>query len=292
MTPTALTVSLGIFAHNEETNIISLLQSIAKQQTEVAQIQEILVLSSGSSDRTNQLVRQAAKKESRIQLVEQLKRQGKSSAVNLFLKKSKSNIVIVISGDLRLHSRAIEEMTLPFVHKKVGMVGAHPVPTNTVGNPLGPEIKLLWHLHHLISLQDPKCGEMIAFRRVIRSLPKGIAMDEATIEVLLKMVGYKVVYAPRAIVYNKGPKSIKDFITQRRRNFTGHLALQRRYHYQVSTNKPTNLRQAILGYLLDHPQAWIPMTKLISLEIVSRLLGWIDFYVLGRNPHIWKMIER
>lgn len=287
-----ISVSLGVFAHNEEINIERLLSSIKNQELEVAFIKEILVVSSGSYDKTNKLIRQFAKKDKRIKFIEELERNGKSSAVNLFLRKAKSQVLITISSDLRLHKETIEEMVLPFLHKDVGMVGGHPKPCNVRKSEIGKEGKLLWELHHLVSLKNPKCGEIVAFRNTINSIPKESSVDEATIEVLLKLIGYKVVYAPRAIVYNKLPKTFADYLWQRRRNYIGHLWLSEKYNYKVSTMNFNNDYEAILNYLWENPKQLIYLTRLVLIEFWARVLGWFDYHIMGKNPFVWKMVKR
>lgn len=285
-------VSLGIFCYNEAKNIGKLLNSIQKQRTEMVNIREILVISSGSFDKTNEIVNEYAKKNKLIKLVIQLSRQGKSSAINEFLTKARSNVLIIISGDIRLHSQAIEEIALPFLHKEVGMVGAHPIPVNLTNNNWAKEIKLLWYLHHLVSLESPKCGEMVAFRNVLKSIPYESAVDEATIEVLMHLVGYKVVYAPRSIVFNKGPNNLSDFIKQRRRIYAGHLWVKQNYHYQVSTLKTISSAKILRNYLINNPKDWYVVFRLIVIEVISRVLGWIDYVLLKRNPFVWDMIQK
>ena len=287
-----LTVSLGIFCCNEANNIGKLLASIQKQKTDRIIIKEILVVSSGSYDHTNDIVRTYAKQDKRIKLIDQLSREGKSAAINEFLTQAKSDILVIASGDIRLHTKAVEEIGLPFFHAEIGMVGAHPIPVNVSNNPWGEEIRLLWYFHHLISLQAPKCGEMVAFRNVLKSIPHESAVDEATIEVLLNLIGYKVAYAPRSFVFNKGPSSFQDLIKQRRRIYAGHLWVSQKYHYQVSTLKTVSTAQVIRGHLFSHPQDLYTVFRLVSIETISRLLGWFDFVILHRNPFVWGMVER
>jgi len=285
-------VSVGIFAYNEENAIAKSLDCVLKQKTEVAQIKEILVVSSGSWDKTNSIVRNYAKKDKRIQLIEQFNRQGKSSAINLFLTRSKGEVVVISGADLRLHTKAIEEITLPFLDEWVGMAGAHPVPTNVKQSSIGKEIELMWKLHHLVSLQHPKCGETIAFRKVIKSIPKQSAVDEATIEVLLKLIGYQVIYVPRAIVYNKIPLNLNDFLTQRRRVYAGHKWITQKYNYQVSTMKVSNDLSAVIEYFSNNPQNILTLLRLIIFELMGRTLGWFDYFILNKNPYVWKMVKR
>ena len=287
-----ISVSIGIFAHNEENNIARILDSVLIQKTDIVSIKEILVISSGSNDKTNQIVRSYQQRNKKIFLIDQLKREGKSSAINLFLRLAKGKILVTISGDLRLAKDCIEEIVLPFLHPEIGMVGGHPKPSNVAHSQVGKEGKLLWQLHHLVSLKNPKCGEIVAFRNSINSIPKESAVDEATIEVLLKLIGYQVAYAPRAIVYNKLPKTISDFIVQRRRVYAGHLWLRHKYHYQVSTLSFSNDYEAIAQYLFAHPKQILYLIKLVGFEFYARLLGWVDYHILDKNPYVWQMVDR
>ena len=79
-----LNLSLGIMAYNEEANIGRLLHALLSQRLTRAILKEIIVVASGSSDKTINIVRDFMNKDSRISLFIQPKRMGKASAVNLF----------------------------------------------------------------------------------------------------------------------------------------------------------------------------------------------------------------
>ena len=285
-------MAVGIFAHNEEANIVCAVTSVLSSQVELVKLKEIVVVSSGSFDRTNHLVREMMKKDKRIKLYDEAERHGKSAAINLFLQRIKTPVAVTMSADLKLSPKALEEIGRPFLNPDIGMVGAHPVPHNLTRSEIGAEIKLLWELHHLVSLKQPKCGEVVAFRNIIRQIPHDSAVDEATIEVLLRMLGYSVVYAPLAIVYNKGPRTIPEFLTQRRRVQAGHQWVFTTYNYRVSTMVFGNLIQVVMAELIAHPRSTWPLMRLVGLEILAQMLGWIDYYILGRNPYKWQMIKR
>lgn len=287
-----LKVSVGIFAHNEEKNVKATIDSIEKQVLNLAKIEEIIVVSSGSNDKTNELVVTKSETNSKIKLYTQAERQGKSAAINLFLSHAKSPIVVTVSADLRLHKKAIEEILVPFLQPDVGMVGAHPVPTNSRSTSMGNVVHLLWELHHEISLIKPKCGEMVAFRNIVRQIPPQSAVDEATLEVLLQLIGYSTIYAPRSIVYNSGPKTVADFITQRRRVFIGHQWVKQQYNYRVATLNLTLIATIIARHILHNPNSISSLLCLIILEISSRLMGWIDYNLMGKNPYVWQMVKR
>jgi cellulose synthase/poly-beta-1,6-N-acetylglucosamine synthase-like glycosyltransferase len=285
-------VGIGVFAHNEEQNIEKAITSIQNSKTDLVYLKKIIVVSSGSFDRTNQLVRQKMAHDNRILLLDEAERHGKSAAVNIFLEQATEPVVVTMSADIKLAPRALEEIVRPFLNPDVGMVGAHPIPLQTKKSFIGKEVKLLWELHHRVSLLAPKCGEMVAFRNIIRQISPNSAVDEATIEVLLKMLGYSVVYAPLAVVYNKGPRNIQEFIIQRRRVQAGHQWVFNTYNYKVSTIMPTHLIQVVLTMVIRQPGLLWSLLCLVGMEIIAELLGWVDFYVLGRNPHTWSMIKR
>jgi poly-beta-1,6-N-acetyl-D-glucosamine synthase len=287
-----LHVSLGVFAHNEERTIDRLLKSIQAQKLVRAKVDDVIVVSSGSFDATNSIVSKWVRRDKRYRLILEPHRRGKSAAINLFLQEARTSVVVTISGDLTLHPEAIEEITQPFIYPDVGMVGAHPIPDNSAQSQIGEEVKLLWELHHRVSMINPKCGEMVAFRNIIRELPIQSAVDEATIEVLLKVVGYTVMYAPRSIVYNKAPINLRAYMTQRRRVYAGHQWVEHKYHYSVATMNYLLLARTLFKYIVEHPRQVPTALRLVSYELTARLLGILDYHVFNRNPYIWQMVER
>ena len=175
--------------------------------------------------------------------------------------------------------------------ERIGMTGAHPIPTNNDNCFMGYVSHLIWQLHHLIALRAPKCGELIAFRKVFNSIPVNTIVDEAWIEYEILRRGYKILYVPDAIVYNRGPETIRDYIKQRRRIACGHLALVKRMKYKVSTQKYILLMQALIkAFSKSQPSKWPFFFGAITLEILSRLLGYYD-YIKGKNHAIWDIAQ-
>lgn len=285
-------VGVGIFAHNEEKNIDAAIRSVVESELDESILESIVVVSSGSSDLTNKKIRTWMKRDTRITLLTEPIRQGKSSAINLFMRQSNADVLVSMSADLKLKKNTLARMLEPFGDENVGMVGAHPVPTNTKKSSIGAVVELMWELHHHISLLQPKCGELVAFRNVIRQLPMESAVDEATIEVLLSLLGYQVVYAPEAIVLNKGPLTAREFLIQRRRVQAGHEWIRDTYNYTVSTQNPSKMIHALVSYAVAHPASLPVLIQLFGLELMARFLGFIDYHLLGRNPYVWHMIKR
>ena len=120
-------VSVGVFAYNEEKNIERLLAALQKQRLKTVNINEIIVVSSGSTDKTDEIVHNSSIKDNRIKLIIEKERKGKVSAINKFLKAAKSDVLVQISGDVLPKVNAVEELCKPLLDSSTGIVGAHPV---------------------------------------------------------------------------------------------------------------------------------------------------------------------
>jgi biofilm PGA synthesis N-glycosyltransferase PgaC len=263
-------------AYNEEANIGHLLGALIDQQTTICSIREIIVLASGCTDGTEAIVRDWARRDRRIKLVVQSRREGKASALNLFVQHSRCEILVLAGADTLPTATTIERLVEPFIEPDVGMTGGRPIPINDPSRFMGFAAHFLWTLHHQVALKRPKLGELTAFRRVFLRIPFNSATDEANIEPLICGQGYELRYVPESIVYNRGPATLNDFLKQRRRIHAGHLRIYRKQGYAVSTLSTPRILEAIVdSWGWDWPHLhW--MLAIIALEAYARLLGWID----------------
>jgi cellulose synthase/poly-beta-1,6-N-acetylglucosamine synthase-like glycosyltransferase len=282
-------VSIGIPAYNEEKNIGRLLNALICQKTDTARIIEILVISS-SNDKTNDIVTEFSKIDSRIKLIKEVRRKGKASAVNTFLNNAKCEVLILESADTLPRTDVVEKLTAPFLDKKVGMTAGHPIPINSRNTFMGYISHMLWHFHHVVALMQPKCGEMIAFRKIFSKIPDDVCVDEAWIEHEISKRGYKIMYVPDAIVYNKGPETISDFFKQRRRISYGHIDLKHRTNYKVSSlNISLLLKATFKAFKFKGVKEFIWFISAILLEIFGRFCGYVDYYLFKKQHNIWSI---
>ncbi len=279
--------SVGITAHNEEANIAQILNAMMTQRLFQVEITEIIVVASGCTDRTIEIVQECQKKDDRLQLYVQEKREGKTSAINVFLAHATEAICVLESGDTVPHEDAIENMVRMFVDPAVGMTGAHKVPVNTPDHVVGYLSHLRLNLEHQLCLEIPRLGELIAFRKVFDAIPPDVAMDEAFVEALVIRRGLQVRYAPDAVVFNMGPETVGDFIKQRRRNHAGHLYLKDKYGYQVSSLNSAKVAQLAFSEVWGALRLIWTLFALAVLELYSRILGWWDYRVHKRTHVVW-----
>jgi biofilm PGA synthesis N-glycosyltransferase PgaC len=281
--------SVGVIAHNEEANIGALLDALLDQHLHRVEIAEIFVVASGCTDRTVPIAQSYAERDPRIRVLVQERREGKTSAVNLFLRHAHEEICVVESGDTLPAEDAIEHLVRMFDDPTVGMTGAHKVPLNTPDHLVGFFTHLRLRMEHELCLEIPRLGELIAFRKVLDQIPPDVAMDEAFVEALIIQRGLQVRYAPDAVVYNSGPTTISDFIKQRRRNHAGHLYLKHKYGYKVSSLQNTRVLRVALHEVWGAIQLLYSLGLLAVLEAWARLLGWYDFAIRHERHTVWDM---
>ncbi len=282
-----LKCSIGIIVFNEEANIGKLLDALLSQELHHIQIKEIIVVSSACTDGTDNIVKKYESENKKIKLITEPERKGKSSAINKFIAASKSDYLIIESGDTIPAKDTVEKLILPFKEPEIGMTGGRPKPENDPRSFIGYCVNLLWNLHHEMALISPKLGEMVAFRRIFEQIPDESAVDEASIEAIMHNNGLKLKYIPDAIIHNKGPENLKDFIIQRRRIETGHLWLKQMQKYSVSSQNSGLLINLALKEIKRNPEKIFFLIGTAIIEIWSRFLGWFDFKIKKKNPFKW-----
>ena len=290
--PTAqstIVCSVGITAYNEEQNIGHLLEALLDQHLHRVEIGEIIVVASACTDQTTPIVRSLMERDERVKLIEQPRREGKTSAINLFLAAAQHDICVLESGDTLPHEYAVEHLVRMFDDPNVGMVGAQKVAVNTPDHIVGLLSHLRLRMEHELCLEIPRLGEMIAFRKVFERIPPDVAMDEAFVEALVVKHGLQVRYAPDAIVYNTGPTTISDFVQQRRRNHAGHLYLKHKYGYAVSSIQNKRVLRVALKEAWGIVRLIWVLFLLAAVEGYSRVLGWYDFAIKRDRHVVWNM---
>ncbi|MBU1879390.1 MAG: glycosyltransferase family 2 protein, partial [Chloroflexi bacterium] len=199
------------------------------------------------------------------------------------------DICVLESGDTLPRYNSVEALVSMFADPQVGMTGAQKVPVNTPAHIVGYMSHLRLQLEHELCLEIPRLGEMIAFRKVFDHIPPDVAMDEAFVEALAVQRGLHVRYAPDAVVYNMGPETIRDFVRQRRRNHAGHLYLQHKYQYKVSSLDTRRVLRLTFGIIWGAVRLVGGLALLAFIELYSRLLGSYDYHVKKDRHEVWDM---
>ncbi len=121
-----LTLTIGIPAHNEETNINRMLNSLLTQKEAGFKIEKIIVLSDGSTDKTIESARNV--KDSRILVIPEKDNKGRTNRLNQLISLAQTDILIFLDADLVLDdNNCLSYLIYPFlINSDVGVVGGNP----------------------------------------------------------------------------------------------------------------------------------------------------------------------
>lgn len=254
------------------------------------QLEKIIVVECECDDKSLYKVEERSRK---VVVLKERKRRGKASAINYALSRTGSEIIVMESADTTPKKGTVAKLLKPFSDPRVGMTVGRPVPLDDRRSFVGYLSHVVWGMHHIVSSKHPKGGEMIAFRRTFASMPSDIVADESYVEYSVRNSGYTVTYSPGAVVYNKGPSSLANFVKQRRRVFSGHVQMKDELGYEVSTMDPLRVAHAALDYAasggVTNVMEALWFTAAMAIEAWARIAGVIDFRLSKNVPYKWEM---
>jgi biofilm PGA synthesis N-glycosyltransferase PgaC len=120
-------VSIGIPAYNESQNIRKLLNSIIEQRVGDFVIIEIIVITDGCSDDTEDIVKSFSSRG--VRLVSNLDRKGKTFRLNQLFKLFTGDILVLFDADvLPVNKEVLINMVSPFQDQNIFLVAGRPIP--------------------------------------------------------------------------------------------------------------------------------------------------------------------
>ena len=274
MTSRLLKVDICLPVHNEEKNIGRLLANLNSQPLPPGFELEQLVVVTSSTDRTEKIAREFSRHDNRIKVIREKERRGKSAAINTMLSVAKGDIVLVSSGDVIPEKGSIYKLLEPFKDPSVGYTGGRPVPLDGRNTFWGYAGHVIWDLQSYFATQEggKLAGEMNAFRNgLLKEIPVDIINDDLYLQLAIEKQGYRAVYVPDAVIFSRTPRSIRDYIRQRRRVRVGHMQIKRKIGVSAATADPIAALKVVLRQII-----WLLM--ILAIESSAYLLALIDYY--------------
>jgi cellulose synthase/poly-beta-1,6-N-acetylglucosamine synthase-like glycosyltransferase len=279
-------VTIGICAHNEEKNIGKLLKNLINEDFEF-DLKEIMVVASGCTDRTEEIVRKLEKENKKVKLIVEKKRKGKASAVNLILKKAKGNIIVFVCADNLPEKGCVNRIVNEFHDTSIGGVSGRPLPLSDSNSLVGYAWNLIWELHHEVCKFNPKLsGEFCAVRKnILKALPKKIINDDGYLAAIIKKMGFKIIYCQDAISYITEKITLSSYLKKRRRIARGYIQL-RNMKLDVSI-WPLTILKLVIKKIIKNPSKILQISFAVMLEIIANVLAYWDCLV-GNLPYCWE----
>lgn len=197
-------VTIVIAAYNEETHIAeTILNKIdlhyPKDKT------EIIVVSDGSTDRTDEIVKEFGDRG--VLLLRQEPRRGKTAALNLAAGHATGEILIFSDANSIYDPDALHYLLMNFKDPRVGYATGKMIYTEDSGNPVGDGCSAYMKYENYLRTLETRFNSVVGvdggIDAVRKSLYEPMRPDQLPDLILpLKVVekGYRVIYEPQAIL--------------------------------------------------------------------------------------------
>jgi poly-beta-1,6-N-acetyl-D-glucosamine synthase len=255
-------VTIVLALHNEEGNLLHKLANLDTLDYPAESL-EIIAVSDGSTDRTNQLLREWQGPSKRAVLLPE--HCGKASAVNRGVAAASGEIVCFMDARQTIAADGLKTLVSNFADDTVGCVSGELVLRAGPGSS-SPGPGLYWRMEKKIRNWEALTGSTVgatgafyAIRRaLLRPLPEGTVLDDVYIPLQVARLGQRVAFDPRAIAWEEPHPVVKEF-RRKVRTLTGNYQLVQLAPWVLTKSNPLRFR------LICH--------KLLRLIVPFALLG-------------------
>ena len=273
-------ITVLIAAHNEEAGIRAKIeQTLALDYP--AECFDVLVVSDGSTDGTDDIVR--SMQHPRVRLLRTRERRGKTNAQNEAVPHCTGEVIVFSDATTIYHPLALRYLAANYVDPKVGAVsGRYQYFDPVGGSPTGVGTIAFWNYENFIKALQSKistisgcCGCIYSVRAPLYTvLPEDVISDLVQPLWVIKQ-GYRVVFEDRALAYEETTTSSKQEFRMRVRVVT------RGVQGILSVPDILNpLRRPWIAFqLLSHKVLrWLVPLFLVGLFVSTALLAFVSPY--------------
>jgi glycosyltransferase involved in cell wall biosynthesis len=293
-----ITISIGIPAFNEAANIKRLISAIQHQVLKNIFLEKIIVSSDGSKDNTTDIVKSI--KDKKILLIENQERKGLARGLNQIVKKSKSDILVLLDADVLIKDRyLLEKMSHPIIDEKKDLVSCRLMeikPKNFFEETLFISMRLKENLfnqflggNNLFNCHGP----VRAFSKQLYTkiyFPDGRGNDMYSY-LFTKANGYEFKYLKITEVLYKLPKNIKDHKKQSLR-FYNSLNIYQEYFSKSFVRSETRIpiHLYIEGFIKSSP-LFIKYPLHVFYYVITNIYMKLSSFSMNSTNDLWSIAK-
>jgi cellulose synthase/poly-beta-1,6-N-acetylglucosamine synthase-like glycosyltransferase len=221
-------VSFLIPAHNEERHLPAKIANLREVDYPVEKLQVIFV-SDGSTDGTNEILRNLASSNPNVEVVLLPKRSGKPIALNQAVARARQEILVLSDAATLFSPDAVRKLARHFSDRSVGVV------CGTLRFQASPESQqtegVYWKYESMLRLMEARLGATLTASGAIYALRRSAfvqlapdtVLDDFIIPMNARRMGYRVLYDPEALATDVAPSTVAGEFARRARLAAGSL---------------------------------------------------------------------
>jgi cellulose synthase/poly-beta-1,6-N-acetylglucosamine synthase-like glycosyltransferase len=288
-------ISVGVFAYNESSSLLSVLKNLANQKITGAELLEIYAVVDEPDEKLQKRLTEISQEIPKIKLSFSKKRVGKSGAINRFFNLSKGNYLVFSDADNIIYDcLVLDKLIQPLLKDStVGIAGCHAVPEVPEKGFYSFIGQKIWSMHHQIAVKSPKiCGNFYALKRdAMAKVPEGLINDDVFQEFNCQRLGFKKHYSANAIIGIKVPDNFRDFFQQRLRIHLGYKQLKKLFpSYKPATFKFKYLINNLFRDLHSFKDL-ICVFGMLFLHLMVIISCQLYPYKNRKDLNLWPVIE-
>lgn len=293
-------VSVIIAAHNEERHIRRRIHNIFDQDYVKGKM-EIIIVSDGSTDATNEIVREFIHVNQKgpysypdvpcaVKLIELDEAKGKANALNVGIRQAVGEFIVFADSRQEFERNAIRELIANFNDPTVGCVSGELLLREGTDTSINREIGLYWNFEKTIRKMEAAIhsvagatGAIYAVRRsLFAELPERTLLDDVFVPMEIVLKGYRNVFDGQAVAYDTCSEDLSQEKRRKTRTLLGNYQL-----LQIMPGLLSPVRNPIFFRYLTHKvfRLFIPFFFLVLL--FSALMAGGFIYKLG--VRVWNL---
>jgi biofilm PGA synthesis N-glycosyltransferase PgaC len=271
--PISPSISIIMAVRNEEKSLIEKLHNLTTLDYP-SDLVEILVVSDGSTDHTNEILKDPLN--SKIRSIFLDVHCGKAAALNAAVDAAVGEIIVFMDARQRIDQHSLASLVENFADASVGCVsGALILGQGEDTSARG--VASYWRLEKVIRYWESVSGSTVgatgalyaARRCLVARLPTGLILDDVFIPMSVARRGARVIFEPRALAWDSLPSSPKSEFRRKVRTLFGNYQLLHLEPWLLTRQNPIRFE------FVSH--------KLCRLAIPFALIGMIlsSVYIPG-----------
>jgi len=294
--------SIGICAADSAANMNNLLEVIENESyPDGLELRKIVLVASGCDPKSMMSIQEVARRDHRLELIEEPTRRGKSAAINQIIENLEGEFLVLVNSDALPKRGAISRLLSEIAsNADVGMVSASPVVGDERGI-MGSVLRLIWGVHNecLLRLSQNElnnhcCDELVVARsEALQKLPADTVNDGAFMAGNAHRAGYSIKYCEEAKVTIDLPHSLVELVQQRRRIVYGHFQILKSVGESPRTleslliDNPAFSISILVKTLSRFPRLMLALPVALLGEAVSVILAMCDSITSTKRHAVW-----
>ncbi|MDW8392634.1 MAG: glycosyltransferase family 2 protein [Chitinophagales bacterium] len=232
-------VSVLLAVYNEEKVLKVKLQTTFETDYPADRL-EVLIGSDASTDRTDELLQEAANKYPNLRWWRMPQRSGKAAVINRLAEQANGSLLVLTDANVMFTPATLRQLIQPFGDPQVGLVGGHIISREGPTSRIGRQESLYQRYENALKFYEGEVWGMMmgAFggcyalrRELYEPVPPAVIVDDFFITVSVLLKGKKAVSEPKAVCYEDVHHSTAEEFRRKSRIATGNYQMLGRFGY-------------------------------------------------------------